>query len=484
MSFDNYLPLSDWTTATGGLDVVNWPAPPPSSWPVATPDTVGFGLSGPPSIYSEPYLTANVEGGEQFNWYYNDSNNDGRGLDPNGSGQYVSLPEGDRLTQSRNAYSTGQQLLGRKQYRWWMNNTHRAVYDTGSGWAPQGPHTEWVANSKPLVFLEYGFATVDKCTNQPNLFYSTTSVQSGTPFWSAWDSAAGGGFLPRRDDLLASTALQTLYDYWSNTTNNPSTSGVPLVLTPFCCAWSWDARPFPAFPQDRSAWGDASNWATGNWIAGKGPYLPPPAPPTPPGAGSYATFPVLLGEGWSVHYSPRFVTKASMHVTGRETRSAPVATPLWDIEITFDFLRQGAPFSEFEALAAFFDEMAGSLTSFLFPPPGGLGVFAGAALGTGDGATTVFRVSRVFNGYAELVQAFTAAPTVYANSVLVPSTNYAVSILPGTITFSAPPAAGVALTISFSAAHVVRFVEDNLDFQEFLSAMWAAEKVRLETVRA
>ena len=39
----------------------------------------GLGLSGAPTIYSEPYLAANIEGGEGFNWFYNDSNNDGRG---------------------------------------------------------------------------------------------------------------------------------------------------------------------------------------------------------------------------------------------------------------------------------------------------------------------------------------------------------------------------------------------------------------------
>ena len=96
------------------------------------------------SIYSIPYLKANIEGGEAFNWYYSDGTNAGRGLDPNGSGLMVSLPQGDRLAQARNAYHPNQQILASKQFRWWWNNNHRAVYDTGSGWAPQGPQTEWV----------------------------------------------------------------------------------------------------------------------------------------------------------------------------------------------------------------------------------------------------------------------------------------------------------------------------------------------------
>ena len=64
----------------------------------------GLGLSGPPTIYSTPYLKGNIEGGQYFDWFYNDSNNLGRGLDPRGTDLQVSLPEGDRLAQARNPY--------------------------------------------------------------------------------------------------------------------------------------------------------------------------------------------------------------------------------------------------------------------------------------------------------------------------------------------------------------------------------------------
>ena len=42
----------------------------------------GLGMSGQPTIHSKAYLKANIEGGEKFNWFYNDSNNLGLGLDP------------------------------------------------------------------------------------------------------------------------------------------------------------------------------------------------------------------------------------------------------------------------------------------------------------------------------------------------------------------------------------------------------------------
>ncbi len=99
VSFDNYLPLSDWTTGDGGLDAQNWlTAAPSGTWPPPSPSFNGLGLSGPPTIYNIDYLKVNIEGGEKFNWFYNDSNNLGIGLDPNGTDLRVSLPEGDRLT--------------------------------------------------------------------------------------------------------------------------------------------------------------------------------------------------------------------------------------------------------------------------------------------------------------------------------------------------------------------------------------------------
>lgn len=133
VSFDNYLPLSDWTTGAGGLDVTNWSAPAPTVWPPPATTMDGLGLTQPPFLARKAYLKANIEGGEAFAWFYRDGTNLGRGLDPNGSAQQVSRPEGDRLTQTRSPYQPGQQILAGKMLRWWWNNPHQAVYDAGDG---------------------------------------------------------------------------------------------------------------------------------------------------------------------------------------------------------------------------------------------------------------------------------------------------------------------------------------------------------------
>ena len=340
VSFDNYLPLSDWTTAGGGLDAANWRTPAPTSWPVSTPNARGFGLTGAPTLYSTAYLNANIEGGEKFDWYYGDSNNLGAGDDPNGSGLIVSLPEGDRLTQTRQPYYAGQQILANKQVRWWWNNPHYALYDTGSGYVAQGPPTKWAPNSKPLIFLEYGFPACDRATNQPNVFYSTASSETGTPYWSVWQPVSGGGQAPLRDDTIFELALNAVHDYWQ--VNNQTIGGTPLIAWTFCCAWNWDARPFPAFPDLASVWGDASNWATGNWISAGRTALAPATPAPDPAPGTYPTFPTLATRGWSVTIKARFRTEAANHVSGRESRYPRQSLADRDIELTFEALRADA----------------------------------------------------------------------------------------------------------------------------------------------
>ena len=310
VSFDNYLPLSDWTTGDGGLDAQNWLEPAPSgAWPPSSATFNGLGMTGQPTIYSIPYLKANIEGGENFNWFYNDSNNLGIGLDPNGTDLRVSLPEGDRLTQSRNPYYPTSNC-------WRTSNcagggtisTRRSMTTATAPGSPHGPYTEWAPQSKSITFAEYGFPACDRGTNQPNVFYGPASIESATPFWSIWDpsESVAGDYWPRRDDELHLLALQAIYEYWVTDGNNETVGGVPMIQTAFMSVWNWDARPFPTFPQMSSVWGDAGNWPAGNWLGGKGPFLPVPVPDTPPAPGPYSTFPAVPTLGWSVTFSPIF----------------------------------------------------------------------------------------------------------------------------------------------------------------------------------
>ena len=42
-----------------------------------------------------------------------------------------------------------------------------------------------------------------------------------------------------------------------------------MITTAETAAWTWDARPFPAFPARSDVWTDADNWRLGHWLNGR-----------------------------------------------------------------------------------------------------------------------------------------------------------------------------------------------------------------------
>jgi uncharacterized protein (TIGR02217 family) len=487
VGFDNYLPLSDWTTGNGGLDAINWLSPAPDGpWPPTVGAMSGLGLSGAPSIDSLAYLKANIEGGEKFNWYYNDGNNDGPGLDPNGSDLVVSLPKGDRLAQARNPYFASQQLLANKQLRWWWNNAHQAIYDDGdgNGWAPHGPQTEWVAQSKSISFIEYGFPACDRATNQPNVFFDPKSSDSATPYWSIWRPIAGGGAAPLRDDTLADLGLQAIYEYWNvDGANAVSAEDVTMVQFAFSCAWNWDARPFPTFPLLADIWGDAGDWPAGDWLNGRGPAQPPPTPSPAPTPGPYASFPALATLGWSSQIRAGFGTDQADHVSGRSSRRARFAAPRYDIALTYDVLRSDAAYLEMQQIAGFFEEASGAATPFWIAPPG-RSIVTEQSLGVGDGVTATFPLVRAIGAYTETVAGTSGVAAAYLNGVAQPATAW--SLASGgapAIVFATPPRRGAAVSADFGALWLCRFADDGLDLEEFMTMLFTLGVVKLTTVK-
>jgi len=375
--FDNYLPLSDWTTGDNGLDIIHWSDERPdiANWPPSSSHMNGLGLSGQPSLHDIDYLKANIEGGEKFNWFYVNSENGGRGFDPNASDLRISLPIGDRLTQDRQAYYKDQELLANKQIRWWWNNQHKAVYDTsdGNGWIPRGGFTRWQAQSKSIAFIEYGVAACDKATNQPNVFYDPKSSESFTAYWSIWDRASSG-YSPRQDYELQLLYLRAMYEYWVDDGKNEiSNSGLSMIEPIFMLAWNWDARPFPAFPQRTDLWGDAENWPAGQWVSGKGPFLSPPVAGATPAAGILSNFPNVKGRSWSQHFSPIYSVPACLHASGRQSRIATSSSPNWEIELKYDVLTMDVV-QDLQSIFGFFLASVGRFLPFYLEVPAELGM--------------------------------------------------------------------------------------------------------------
>jgi len=218
VGIDNYMPLSDWRDGFEHADATLAPA-----------------------VYDRGYLQGNIAGGEGFEWFY-------------GS-------EADRAAQVRTAVTDGAAgkpwVFRTKDLRSWWSNPH---YNRPGG-VESGSPTAWVPQSKPIWFTELGCPAIDRGTNQPNVFFDPKSSESVTPYFSrGW-----------RDDAIQRAYLEATYLWWGDSPNNPVSSiySGRMVHVPECAAWTWDARPYPFFPELTDVWADGPNWRLGHWLTGR-----------------------------------------------------------------------------------------------------------------------------------------------------------------------------------------------------------------------
>ena len=219
IGIDNYLPLSDWRDGATHLDA----------------------LTGVASIYDRTYLQSNIEGGEYYQWFY--ANQGAR----------------DAQTRSNITDGVGKPWVYRNKdiKNWWLNG-----HKNRPGGTESGSFTSWTAQSKPIVFTEFGCPAVDKGSNQPNAFVDAKSAESLYPYYSN----------TRRDDLIQRAALEAVLDYWNPVNGHNPTSTVysaPMITWDAIHIWTWDARPFPQFPNRTDIWSDGPNWRLGHWITGR-----------------------------------------------------------------------------------------------------------------------------------------------------------------------------------------------------------------------
>lgn len=223
VGIDNYMPLSDWRDG----------------------DYAGGSADGFRTPYDLAGLTAAVAGGEGFDWYYPDAE--------------------ARAAQTRESITDG---VGKPWvYRYkdlvgWWSNPH---FDRIGGVEAPTP-TAWTPRSKPIWFTELGCPAVDKGPNQPNVFPDPKSSESASPYFSS------GG----RSDIAQRRFLEAHQGYWDpalpgfEAARNPlSPGGFRMLDHTRTLLWSWDARPFPAFPSRGDVWLDGGNWHAGHWLNGR-----------------------------------------------------------------------------------------------------------------------------------------------------------------------------------------------------------------------
>ncbi len=210
VGIDNYMPLSDWRDSDLSL---------------GNPD--GFRLAEDADA-----MRAMVAAGEGYDWYY--------------------ASAADRRDRIRTPITDG--LAGKPWiYRYkdiasWWGQTHRNRI-AGVEAAP----TAWAAGEKPVWFTELGCPAIDKGANQPNVFTDPKSSETAVPYFSSG----------ARSDAMQRRFLEAQHGYWQ-------AAGAPACLDPdHMFAWTWDARPMPAFPENTDLWSDGANWQTGHWLNGR-----------------------------------------------------------------------------------------------------------------------------------------------------------------------------------------------------------------------
>lgn len=125
-----------------------------------------------------------------------------------------------------------------KNVRYWWENKHIN---------PDGKATAWLPKSKPIWFTEYGFPSIDKASNQPNVFFDPKCVDGGVPKHSNG----------KIDFSIQRKSIYAFIKYWSTQ---------EYIEQMFL--WTWDARPYPAWPH-MDIWKDGHLWEKGHWVNNK-----------------------------------------------------------------------------------------------------------------------------------------------------------------------------------------------------------------------
>jgi hypothetical protein len=78
----------------------------------------------------------------------------------------------------------------------------------------------------------------------------------------------------KRDDLIQRRYLEAVLGAFDCVRRGRANAISPIyngamVAPDGIHLWTWDARPYPAFPAATNVWSDAANWETGHWLTGR-----------------------------------------------------------------------------------------------------------------------------------------------------------------------------------------------------------------------
>ncbi|MBB4954474.1 hypothetical protein H4S14_002951 [Agrobacterium vitis] len=212
VGIDNYMPLSDWNDA---------------DFTAANPD--GFAIAD-----DLAGMQSQITAGEGYDWYYQ-------------SHSARKKRERSRIT---DGLANKPWVFRYKDIQSWWENPH---YNRINGVELSTP-TAWVPKAKPIWLTELGCAAVERAGNQPNVFPDPKSSENALPYFSSG----------MRSDAMQRRFLSAHLGYWQG-----DAAPAGMVDADHIFVWTWDSRPFPAFPYDTDLFADGSNWRTGHWLNGR-----------------------------------------------------------------------------------------------------------------------------------------------------------------------------------------------------------------------
>lgn len=177
--------------------------------------------------------------------------------------------------------------------------------------------------------------------------------------------------------------------------------------------------------------------------------------------------------------------------SGREERNASWADSRRRYDVSYGIRRA----DDLAAVVAFWEARGGRLHGFRFRdwadykscPPSQTPAATDQPLGTGDGATTVFQLVKV---YASGAQSWTRAirkPVADTVTVAVDgapqAAGWSVDPTTGLVTFAAPPAPGAVLTAGFAFDVPVRFEAEALDVTLDIERLGSIDSIPLLELR-
>ena len=232
-------------------------------------------------------------------------------------------------------------------------------------------------------------------------------------------------------------------------------------------------------------------------------------------------FPTSPKMAYNLIKRPLWNTHIKRTASGKEMRSSLYSTPLWE----FEFPYYGLHDSDVDIVLGFVNVLKGAFDTFYFKDP--LGSFTNQIIGTGDGVTTDFQLSRSLNywyieypyfppfpvtGYGEGGSDYGGVgygipiwetPFVYLDGVeqgtagggwfvdgwfddtilgWFMSDEYTIS-QNGLISFESAPDNGVVVTASWDFYYRTRFKEDSINMECFSYDVWKSDGIVLVSVK-